>query len=175
MTLRFTAHNALQTVGDRPSPDNLAHIHAFVSLYPLHPDPPNQPSALPALPTLLSPQSNRGRAPMLINIYPSGSVMVNPDSFSSQVLTANHQLLGRNLAASHDARVVSLFVGHLNLPSLHQMISNVRLLIYRFTLKEKWQNATMLGKLSVIKEAIFTGAANAWSGLTGRIGVGSAA
>ncbi|KAK1924121.1 hypothetical protein DB88DRAFT_489160 [Papiliotrema laurentii] len=176
LTLRFPAANGQQTNDPyQPHPDHIPHIHAFVSLYPLHPDPPNQPSALPALPTLLSPQHNRGRVPLLINVYPSGSVLVNPDSFSSQVLTANHRLLGQNLAASHDARVVSLYIGHLNLPPLHQMISNARPLIYRFTLKDKWNNASTLGKLFVVKDAIVLGFSNTWANITGRLGVGAAA
>ena len=112
---------------------------------------------------------------MLVTLYPSGSVLVQPDSFASQVLTRNHRLLSENLAVSSSARIVSVFVGHLNLPPLHQMISNVRLMIYRFSLKDKWHQASVLGKVSVAKDALIMGLGHVYASITGRLGIGAAA
>lgn len=175
LRLPFAAVDAPHAV-DRPvSPSgHVAHVHAFVSLYPLHPCPPNQPSALPALPSLLKPDHS-GRAPMLITLYPSGSVLVQPDSFASQVLTNNHRLLGQNLAVSTPARIVSLYVGHLNLPPLHAMLANAHLMIYRLTFKDKWKHASAYDKLFVLKDEAISRLSQLYAGVTGRLGYGAAA
>ncbi len=60
--------------------------------------------------------------PRLITLYPSGSTLVTPDSFASQVMAANHRILGENLAVSCRARIISVYVGHVQLPHLHSMI-----------------------------------------------------
>ena len=178
LTLRFPATHS-QSSGDpyNPQPTHVPHVHAFISLYPLHPAPPSQPNALPALPTLLSPDNN-GRTPMLVTLYPSGSMLVQPDSFASQILTANHRLLGENLAAFSSARIVSVYVGHLNLPPLHQLLSNARILIHRLTFTERWRISSTYEKLFVVKDAALHGAFSLYSGIfgvAGRAGFGSSA
>lgn len=95
-----------------------------MSLYPLHPRPPSQPGALPALPTLLEPENNRGRAAKLVTLYPSAAVLATPDTFASQILVANHQLLARNLAASSSAKTISVFIGDVALPNVLGQVSN---------------------------------------------------
>lgn len=127
LNLRFQAPDYTPTRPLTPTPANAPRIHAFVSLYPLHPDPPTQPGPLPALPTLLSRNSD-GSMPKLITLYSSSARLVKPDSFASQLLAANHQLLGRNLAAFSSAQVVSVHVGDLLLPTLHSMIHGADLL-----------------------------------------------
>lgn len=109
-----------------PSPDHIPHIHAFISLYPLNPQPPSQPGALPALPTLLS-SDTAGRKSTLITLYPSSSVLNIPDSFASQVLTKTHHLLGRNLEAAGTARVISVYVGKVKLPTLPAILGQSEL------------------------------------------------
>lgn len=132
------------------------------------------PKALPAIPSLLSSQTN-GHTPIFVSLYPSGSVIVQPETFPSQLLTATHRLLAQNTANYTSSRVVSVFVGHLNLPPLHQIVNGIRLMIYRLTFKEKWAAATAWGKVIVTKDAVVAGLGNVWSGLTGRLGVGAAA
>ena len=112
---------------------------------------------------------------MLVTLYPSGSVVVRPDSFASQVLTSTHRLLGQNLAASSSARMISVFIGHLNLPPLHQMLGNAKLMIYRFTFKDKWRQASVIGKFGVLKDAAFHGVSQAYAIITGQFGIGAAA
>jgi len=112
---------------------------------------------------------------MLVTLYPSGSVLVQPDSFASQILTANHRLLGENLAAFSSARIVSVFVGHLNLPPLHQMVTNARILIHRLTFTERFRMATTYDKMFVVKDAVIAGVSSIYSGIVGRVGFGSAA
>ena len=150
-------------------------VHAFVSLYPLNPAPPTQPGALPALPTLLSGDIPTSRyRPMLVTMYPSGSVLVQPDAFASQILTSNHRLLGENLAASCSARIVSVFMGNLNLPRLHSMINgppeNGRLSV----LKVRWAESSAMGKLAVVKDATWFGLGQIYTFITGQLGVGAA-
>lgn len=100
----------------------MPRIHAFISLYPLHPNPSSQPGALPALPTLLAAEHNRGKAPKLITLYPSSSILATPDSFATQLLAANHLLLSRNLVASSASKIVSVYLGNLELPNLQVML-----------------------------------------------------
>lgn len=175
LTLRFPAHNSEKSNDPyNPSPDHIPHIHAFISLYALNPNPPDMPKALPAIPSLLSSQTS-GPKPMFVSLYPSGSVIVQPETFPSQLLTSTHRLLAQNTAMYTSSRVVSVFVGHLNLPPLHQAINGIRLMIYKLSFKEKWRQATASQKILVIKDAVLAGLTSVWSGLTGRLGVGAAA
>lgn len=112
---------------------------------------------------------------MLVTLYPSGSVLVQPDSFASQILTANHRLLGKNLAAFSSSRIVSVYVGHLNLPPLHQIINNVRLLIHRLTFTERWRICSTYEKIFVVKDAVVSAFSGLYSGVAGRLGLGPSA
>ncbi|WVW83791.1 hypothetical protein I302_105812 [Kwoniella bestiolae CBS 10118] len=174
LTLRFPVSGKYPS-GDpyNPSPEQLPHIHSFLSLYPLNPSPPSQPGSLPALPTLLSPNSD-GTTPTLINFYPSGSVVTTPDTFASQVLTLNHHLLGRNLAASSGARIVSVYVGDVDLPTLPAILSGGKHLTRRQAAKEQlMNNHSTSGKISVIRDYLFGSISNLYGNILGVVGLGT--
>ncbi|KAK4689071.1 hypothetical protein P7C73_g1033, partial [Tremellales sp. Uapishka_1] len=164
LTLRFPAIGQNAADQYNPQPTHIPHIHAFVSLYPLHPSPPSQPSALPALPTLLAPSG--GRVPSLITLYPAASVLPTPDTFASQLLTTNHLLLGNNLAASHVRRVVSLYIGDLELPTLPALISPT--ISRRQLARDQLRSADSAQKVSIIKDYLFGTLSSVWSTITGR-------
>ncbi|ORY32526.1 hypothetical protein BCR39DRAFT_375726 [Naematelia encephala] len=178
LSLRFSAVGAAdyRSGGDpyNPRPDHIPHIHAFVSLYPLHPNPPNQPGALPALPALLAPD-NKGKTPRLVTIYPSSSVMVQPDHFASQVISANHRLLGANLAASAGARIISVYVGHVVLPPLHQMINGIHSSSFKLSAREWLQHAKGFDKLFAVKDLLVNGLASLYATVAGQLGLGVSA
>ncbi|ODO08799.1 hypothetical protein L198_00532 [Cryptococcus wingfieldii CBS 7118] len=175
LTLRFPV-TGKYAAGDpyNPQPTQLAHIHAFLSLYPLHPDPPSQPGALPAMPTLVAPNAN-GSLPLLVNFYPSGSVPTTPNTFASQVLTSNHLLLGKNLAASSPgARVVSVYVGDIDLPTLPAILSHGKTLTRRQLAKERLaQDSTPKQKVSVIGDYLFGTLRAVFGTIIGTVGLGS--
>ncbi|WVN88231.1 uncharacterized protein L203_103432 [Cryptococcus depauperatus CBS 7841] len=174
LTLRFPV-SGKYAAGDpyNPQPDHLAHIHAFLSLYPLHPSPPTQPGALPALPTLLAPNPDRS-TPILVNFYPSGSVLTVPNTFASQVLASNHVLLGKNLSALSGARVISVYVGNVNLPTLPAILSHGKTISRRQLAKERLaQDSTPKQKVSIIGDYLFGSISTAFSTLIGVLGLGS--
>lgn len=174
LTLRFPSISAHSTDPYNPAPSHVPSIHAFISLYPLHPNPPTQPAALPALPTLLAPNNGPGKVPRLITLYPSGSTLVTPDSFASQVMTTNHRLLGENLAVSCRARIISVFVGHVQLPHLHSMILSAGpQLSRRQQAKEDMRRASAAQKASLIKDHVLGGIVDLYRRVAGRIGIGS--
>ncbi|AAW40726.1 hypothetical protein CNBA1720 [Cryptococcus deneoformans B-3501A] len=175
LTLRFPV-SGRYTAGDpyNPQPSQLAHIHAFLSLYPLHPSPPSQPGALPALPTLLAPNPD-GSKPMLVNFYPSGSVPTTPVTFASQILSSNHVLLGRNLAASSGARVISIYIGDVDLPTLPAILSHGKTLSRRQIAKERLaQVASPQQKVSIIRDYIYGSFNAVFSVVIGSLGLGTA-
>ncbi|KAK6910212.1 hypothetical protein I203_104244 [Kwoniella mangroviensis CBS 8507] len=174
LTLRFPVSGKYPS-GDpyNPSPEQLPHIHSFLSLYPLNPSPPSQPGSLPALPTLLSPNSD-GSTPTLINFFPSGSVVTTPDTFASQVLTLNHHLLGRNLAASSGARIVSVYVGDVDLPTLPAILSGGKHLTRRQAAREQLvNNHSASGKISVIRDYLVGSISNLYGNILGIVGLGN--
>ncbi|WVQ72609.1 hypothetical protein IAR50_002167 [Cryptococcus sp. DSM 104548] len=175
LTLRFPV-TGKYAAGDpyNPQPTQLAHIHAFLSLYPLHPDPPSQPGALPAMPTLVAPNAD-GSLPALINFYPSGSVPTTPNTFASQVLTSNHRLLGKNLAASSPgARIISIYVGDVDLPTLPAILSHGKTLTRRQLAKERLaQDSTPKQKVSVIGDYLFGTFRAVFGTIIGTVGLGS--
>jgi hypothetical protein len=176
LTLRFPSSNKSASSDPyNPSPSHVPHIHAFVSLYPLNPSPPSQPGALPALPTLLGQNTAGTRKSTLITLYPSASVVATPDTFANQLVSSNHQLLGRNLAASYKARIVSVYVGNITIPSLPAIISQPKL-SRREQAKQDMRNSAIdtTKKVSIIKDYLFGGASSLWHTIVGRLGIGSA-
>ncbi|WRT66264.1 uncharacterized protein IL334_003217 [Kwoniella shivajii] len=174
LTLRFPESGKYPS-GDpyNPSPAHLPHIHAYISLYPLNPSPPSQPGGLPALPTLLSPNLD-GTTPMLINFYPSTSLLPTPNSFASQLLTSNHILLGRNLSASSGARIVSIYVGEIVLPTLPAILSGGKSLTRRQAAKERLlSNASTTAKVSIIKDYLFGSVSVLFGNIIGTLGLGN--
>lgn len=109
---------------------------------------------------------------MLITLYSSGSVLVQPDDFASQMVTANHRLLAENLKIRSGSRIVSLYLGNIQLPTLNQLILRP---IAAQGFSEKWTQATSLGKLTVAKDLFLDKLTNAYTSFVGRIGLGSAA
>ncbi|WVF71590.1 hypothetical protein IAT40_006398 [Kwoniella sp. CBS 6097] len=175
LTLRFPS-SGKYPAGDpyNPSPAHLPHIHAFLSLYPLNPSPPSQPGGLPALPTLLAPNAD-GSTPALINFYPSSSVLATPNTFASQVLTSNHQLLGKNLSASSPARIISVYVGDVTLPTLPAILSGGKALTRRQQAKERLMaDSSAVAKVSIIKDYVFGSFAALYGNLAGVLGLGTA-
>lgn len=176
LTLRFPSPGK-QGSSDpyNPSPSHVPHIHAFVSLYPLNPSPPSQPGALPALPTLLGSDTVGQRKSTLITLYPSASVVATPDTFANQLVSSNHQLLGRNLAASYKGRIISVYVGNINLPSLPAIISQPKL-SRREQAKLDLQNSAIntTKKVSIIKDYLFGGVSSFFYNIVGRLGLGAA-
>lgn len=126
LTLRFPATNVTsvtsQPLGGDGCPSS-PHVLSYISLYPLHPNPPSQPGQLPALPTLIQP----GTPPSLITLYPSSASTCTPETFATQVLATTHSLLASNLSAASGARVVTVHVGDISLPSLPAILSADRL------------------------------------------------
>ncbi len=175
MTLRFPEPGS-SSHGDpyKPEPEQLPHIHAFISLYALNPSPPTQPGALPALPTLLAANGQK-RAPRLITLYPAGSVLPTPDTFASQMLTQNHLLLQRNLVASTRASFVSIFIGHLQLPPFAEMLRLTKSDNRQLTFRQQIEQTRGVGKLQVVKQYVFGGLGAAWSAFTGYLNFGAAA
>ncbi|WWC89436.1 uncharacterized protein L201_004360 [Kwoniella dendrophila CBS 6074] len=174
LTLRFPQSGKYAS-GDpyNPSPTHLPHIHAFLSLYPLIPSPPTQPGGLPALPTLLAPNQD-GTTPMLVNFYPSTSVLTTPDTFASQVLTTNHQLLGKNLAVSSNSKILSVYVGDINLPSLPAILSGSKQLTRRQAAKEKLlANSSPIDKASIIKDYFLGSISSLYGNVIGPLGFGN--
>ena len=152
-------------------------MHAFISLYPLNPSPPSQPSALPALPTLLTPSTRAIRKPRLITLYPATSTLTIPDNFASQVLTSTHQLLQTNLAASTSAKIISVFVGNVDLPTLPAMISRSTK-TRREAAKQQinaFRAASTASKLSIVRDWLVSGLNLVYWNITGRLGLGQAA
>jgi hypothetical protein len=147
-----------------------------VSLYPLNPSPPSQPGALPALPTLLGSDTVGNRKSTLITLYPSASVVATPDTFANQLVSSNHQLLGRNLAASYKARIVSIYVGDINLPSLPAIISPAPKLSRREQARQDLRNSAIdtTKKVSIVKDYLFGGMSSLWYTIIGRLGIGAA-
>ncbi|WWC70332.1 uncharacterized protein I206_104282 [Kwoniella pini CBS 10737] len=173
LTLRFPQSGKYPS-GDpyNPSPAHLPHIHAFLSLYPLNPSPPTQPGGLPALPTLLSPNQD-GTTPTLINFYPSTSVINTPDTFASQILTANHHLLGKNLLASSSAKVISVYVGDIELPTLPMILSGGKHLTRRQAVKERLSSdSSLIGKIAIIKDYLIGSILSVYGGSVGIFGFG---
>ena len=176
LTLRFTAPSKQGSSDNyNLSATDVPHIHAFISLYPLNPSPPSQPGALPALPTLLGADTVGDRKTTLITLYPSASVVATPDTFANQLVSSNHQLLGRNLAASVKARIISVYVGDIDLPSLPAIISHPKL-SRREQAKQDLRNSAIDAskKVSIIKDYIMGGMSSLWYTIVGRLGVGTA-
>lgn len=143
-------------------------------MYPLNPSPPSQPSPLPALPTLLTPPST-GKPARLITIYPSTSTLVQPDSFANQILTANHQLLGRNLGAFSSARAVSVHVGDIQLPPLASLIiGGGEQLSRRQQASMLLSQASTTKKASIVKEYILGYFSGLYHRLAAYTGIGPA-
>jgi hypothetical protein len=96
---------------------------------------------------------------MLLTLYPAAAGLVTPDSFASQVLSATHRLLGANLAAATSSRVVSLFLGHITLPSLPAIITEQRTLSRRELARQRLREsaASPAAAFSIVRE-IFTSA-----------------
>lgn len=175
LTLRFPAPGASSDPYN-PSPSHVPHIHAFVSLYPLNPSPPSQPGALPALPTLLGQDTVGNRKPTLITLYPSASAITKPNAFANQLVSSNHHLLGRNLAASYKARIVSVYLGDITLPSLPAIISHPAKVSRREQAKLDLQSSAINAskKASILKDYIFGGVSSLWLTIVGRLGIGAA-
>ncbi|WVQ80634.1 hypothetical protein IAT38_002739 [Cryptococcus sp. DSM 104549] len=173
LTLRFPVSGKYAS-GDpyNPQPTQLAHIHAFLSLYPLNPFPPSQPGALPALPTLLAPNPD-GSVPRLVNFYPSGSVLTSPNTFASQVLTSNHRLLGANLAASSTARIISVYVGDVYLPTLPAILSGGKNLSRRQLAKERLaQDSSPKAAASILRDYLFGSISAVFGRIAALVGLG---
>lgn len=177
LTLRFPAPGKYSSNDPyNPSPSHVPHIHAFVSLYPLNPAAPSQPGALPALPALLSSETVGARKPTLITLYPAASVVPTPETFANQLVTQNHQLLGKNLAAASKARIVSVYVGKITLPSLPAIISEPKSMSRREKAKLELQNSanTTVKKVSIVRDYLFGGLVSLYRTCLGRLGVGAA-
>ena len=102
--------------------------------------------------------------------------MATPDSFASQLLTDNHLLLQRNLIASTRGTFISIFVGHLQLPPLVQMMMrHVRPNAHDVSFRLQMKQASAIGKLNVIKDFVLGGLGRTWHNITGYLGVGFAA
>ncbi|CAK9785445.1 hypothetical protein CC85DRAFT_288107 [Cutaneotrichosporon oleaginosum] len=179
LTLRFPGPSSSSSstggyaVSDpyNPAPSQIPHIHAFISLYPLNPAPPSQPSPLPALPTLVQPTT--GKPPMLLTLYPAAAGLVTPDSFASQVLSATHQLLGANLAAATSSRVVSLFLGHITLPSLPAIITEGRTLSRRELARQRLREsaASPTAAFSIVRDLIASTLCGFYRSIAGALGL----
>lgn len=102
--------------------------------------------------------------------------MATPDTFASQILSANHQLLGRNLVAAGTAKVISVFVGDVQLPSLPAILSEPRALSRRQQAKlELQQSSTSAGKkASIVRDYIFGSFRSLYFTVLGRLGIGAA-
>lgn len=180
LTLRFpaTGKAGYATGGDpyNPQPAHIPHIHAFVSLYPLNPSPPAQPGALPALPTLIAPGAT-GHMPMLVTLYPSAAVLTTPDTFASQLLTSNHRLLGDNLEAASGARVVSVFLGQITLPSLPAIITEKRTLSRREQARQRLRDSVSspTQTLSILRDLVSCGFKGIYNRVLYRLGIGAPA
>ncbi|KAL1413539.1 hypothetical protein Q8F55_001313 [Vanrija albida] len=180
LTLRFPAagHSGQYTAGDpyNPHPGHIPRIHAFVSLYPLNPSPPSQPAALPALPALVSPGPT-GHVPILVTLYPSSATLTNPGAFANQVLTSNHRLLGANLAAANNVRVVSVFLGQITLPTLPSIITEGRALSRREQAKQRLRESTAsaTATFTVLRDLVVGGLCSVYRNLAARVGFGAPA
>jgi hypothetical protein len=182
LTLRFPALGSGRvggyTAGDpyNPQPSQVPQIHAFVSLYALNPSAPSQPGALPALPTLVAP-SPSGKTPTLVSLYPSTSVLTSPDTFASQVLTSNHKLLAANLSAASNARVVSVYVGQVNLPTLPAIITEGRALSRRELARQRLRESatTPTATISLLKDMLLGSLSSFYHSVLYTLGVGPAA
>jgi hypothetical protein len=115
------------------------------------------------------------RKPTLITLYPSSSVVATPETFANQLVSSNHQLLGRNLAASYKARIVSVYIGHITLPSLPSIISEPSKVSRREQAKLDLQNSAVTAskKVSIIKDYVFGGLSSLYSTILGRMGIGA--
>lgn len=177
LTLRFPTSGGYASRDPyNPSPSHVPHIHAFISLYPLHTSAPSQPGALPALPTLLSEETIGQRKPTLITLYPATSVLPTPETFANQLVTQNHQLLGKNLAAASTARIISIYVGDISLPTLPAIISEPKSISRREQARLDLQNSatSTTKKVSIIKEYVFGGLSSLYWSVLGRLGIGAA-
>lgn len=184
LTLRFAAPGpgrasvGAYAAGDpyNPQPTHIPHIHAFVSLYALNPAPPSQPGALPALPTLVAPVQG-GKTPALVSLYPAASVLTSAETFASQVLAANHRLLAANLGASSDARVVSVYVGDVALPTLPAIITEGRALSRRELARQRLRDAarTPTATLSLLRDVFSGFVSSIYRSVLYTLGIGSAA
>lgn len=185
LTLRFPAPASSSSGGSggqyaasdpyNPQPSHIPHIHAFISLYPLNPSPPSQPGALPALPTLVQPGPS-GHIPMLVTLYPSSASLVTPDSFSSQVLTTNHQLLGANLSAATNSRVVSVYLGQITLPSLPAIITDGRALSRRELAKQRLRESanSPTAAFSIVRDLFASSLQGVYRTIANALGIGAA-
>jgi hypothetical protein len=152
------------------------HIHSYISLYPLNPTPPSQPSPLPALPTLLEPNAVNKHSPTLITLYPSSSVLVQPNSFANQVLTANHQLLAKNLHVANSVKVVSVYLGNIQLPSTASMLlSTSARSPNKPSFLDAFRQSTGLNKLYTVKDYFLNNVLRGFSMVVGHIGLGTSA
>ncbi|KAI9639471.1 uncharacterized protein MKK02DRAFT_39770 [Dioszegia hungarica] len=175
LTLRFPSIHTKGTSDPyNPRPDHIPHIYTYISLYPLNPSPPSQPSPLPALPTLLAPTSSDAPA-RLITIYPSASTLVQPDSFATQLLAANHHLLSRNLGAFSHARSVSVYIGDIHLPLLPTLIIGGGAQVSRRQqAKAALKEATTAKKASIVKDYIMGYFSSLYTRLAAYTGLGTA-
>jgi hypothetical protein len=101
-------------------------------------------------------------------------MLTMPDSFASQVLTTNHLLLGRNLAASSSVRIVSVFVGQIDLPHIHSMmLAGGKQVSRRQQAREQLQQASAARKVSIVKDYIFHSVTGLVRAVAGGLGIGS--
>lgn len=84
-------------------------------------------------------------------------------------------LLGRNLAASSGARIVSIYVGDVDLPTLPAILSHGRTLSRRQIAKERLaQVASPQQKVSIIRDYIYGSFNAVFSAVIGTLGLGTA-
>lgn len=104
-------------------------------------------------------------------------MLPTPETFANQLVTHNHQLLGKNLSAASKARIVSVYVGDVVLPSLPAIISEPKSLSRREKARMELQNsaAGTAKKVSIISDYVFGGLSALYSTILGRLGIGAAA
>ena len=102
-------------------------------------------------------------------------MIVTPDSFASQLLTVNHLLLQRNLIASARGSFISIFIGHLQLPQLSQMLLTDRSGFSQSVFGAHAQPASGRGRLLCLKNQLLTGIGAAWSTIATVFGIGKGA
>ena len=102
-------------------------------------------------------------------------MIVTPDSFASQLLTVNHLLLQRNLIASARGSFASIFIGHLQLPQLTQMLLNDRSRVNHSMFEVHTQPASQTGKLLSFKDQLLNVIGTGWSTITAVFGLGKGA
>ncbi|KAL7419098.1 hypothetical protein Q5752_005934 [Cryptotrichosporon argae] len=162
-----------------PGPGALAspvtpHVHAYVSLYPLHPSPPSHPGGLPALPSLFAASGSApAPAPRLVTLYPAAAALTVPDTFAAQALSATHRLLAANLAASTGARTASVYVGDVDLPPLPALLSPPSTQSRRDAARARLAEASPAHKPAVVGAYIAGSLRHAWASVAARLGLGS--